>query len=47
MIHEYVRDPVDLASALMATHAAVPLLADAAAAMTLRMGATPAVAEDR
>lgn len=36
MIHEYVRDPVELASALMAAHAAVPLLADAAAAMARR-----------
>jgi len=33
MVHEYVRDAVELASALMAAHAAVPLLADAAAAM--------------
>jgi|PlaIllAssembly_1097288.scaffolds.fasta_scaffold1226350_2 hypothetical protein len=33
MVHEYGRDAVELASALMAAHAAVPLLADAAAAM--------------
>jgi len=37
MIHEYVRDPVELASALTAAHAAVPLLADAAAAMARRV----------
>lgn len=36
MIHEYVRDAAELASALMAAHAAVPLLADAAAAMARR-----------
>jgi hypothetical protein len=37
MIHEYVRDAAELASALMAAHAAVPLLADAAAAMARRV----------
>ena len=37
MIHEYVRDPVELASALSAAHAAVPLLADAAQAMAARV----------
>lgn len=42
MIHEYVRDPAELASALMAAHAAVPLLADAAAAMALRVIGDPA-----
>ncbi|MDP1691426.1 MAG: hypothetical protein Q8L49_05640 [Burkholderiaceae bacterium] len=36
MIQEYVRDPAELASALMAAHTAVPLLADAAAAMARR-----------
>ena len=36
MIHEYVRYPAELASALRAAHAAVPLLADAAAAMVAR-----------
>ena len=37
MIQEYVRDPVELASALSAAHAAVPLLADAAQAMAARV----------
>jgi uncharacterized protein with HEPN domain len=37
MIHEYVRDPVELASALSAAHAAVPLLTDAAQAMAARV----------
>lgn len=37
MIHEYVRDPAELAAALMAAHAAVPLLVDAAAAMARRI----------
>jgi hypothetical protein len=37
MIHETVRDPAELASALMATHATVPLLVDAAAAMARRV----------
>lgn len=41
MIHEYVRDPAELASTLMAGHAAVPLLANAAAAMALRVAADP------
>jgi len=36
MIHEYVRDPAELAAALMAAHAAVTLLTDAAAAMAAR-----------
>jgi hypothetical protein len=37
MIHETVRDPAELASALMAAHAAPPLQADAAAAMARRI----------
>jgi hypothetical protein len=32
-----VRDPAELAAALMAAHAAVPLLVDAAAAMARRI----------
>jgi hypothetical protein len=39
MIHEYVRDAAELASALTAAHAAVPLLADAAAAMARQVAA--------
>lgn len=42
MIHEYVRDPAELASALTAALAAVPLLADAASAMVLRATSEPA-----
>lgn len=42
MIHEYVRDPAELASALTAAHAAVPLLAAAASAMASRVMAEPA-----
>ena len=37
MIHEYVRDPAELASALTAAHAAVPLLTAAASAMAARV----------
>jgi uncharacterized protein with HEPN domain len=37
MIHEYVRDDVELAAALSAAHAAVPLLDAAAAAMIRRV----------
>ena len=37
MIYEYVRDPAELAAALMAAHAAVPLLVDAATAMASRV----------
>lgn len=33
MIHEYVRDPAELAAAFTSAHAAVPLLANAALAM--------------
>ena len=47
MIHEYVRDPAELASALRAAHAAVPLLADAAAAMVARVMADPEMREDQ
>ncbi len=39
MIHEYVRDPAELASALTTAHAAVPLLTSAAVAMAARVGA--------
>ena len=42
MIHEYVRDPAELASALSAGHAAVPLLTNAAAAMASRVMVIPA-----
>lgn len=41
MIHEYVRDPAELASALSAGHAAVPLLTNAAAAMASRVMVIP------
>ena len=41
MIHEYVRDSAELAAALMAAHAAVPLLAAAAAAMAARAMVNP------
>jgi hypothetical protein len=41
MIHEYVRDPAELASTLMAGHAAVPLLANAATAMASRVMVDP------
>ena len=41
MIHEYVRDPAELASALTAAHAAVPMLASAAAAMAARIPIDP------
>lgn len=44
MIHEYVRDPAELASALTAAHAAVPLLTAAASAMASRVMADPAFA---
>ena len=37
MIHEYVRDPAELASALNTAHAAVPMLAAAATAMAARV----------
>ena len=37
MIHEYVRDTAELASALTAAHEAVPLLTAAASAMTARV----------
>ncbi len=37
MIHEYVRDPSELAMALTAAHAAVPMLAAAARAMATRV----------
>ena len=37
MFHEYVRDPSELAFALTAAHAAVPLLAAAAHAMATRV----------
>ena len=47
MIHEYVRDPAELASALRAAHAAVPLLADAAAAMVARVMSDPESPECR
>ena len=39
MIHEYVRDPAELAFALQAAHAAVPLLTRAAEAMAARVAA--------
>ena len=41
MIHEVVRDPAELASALTAAHAAVPLLTAAADAMASRVMADP------
>lgn len=41
MIHEYVRDPAELASTLMVGHAAVPLLANAATAMASRVMVDP------
>ena len=41
MIHEYVRDPAELASTLMVWHAAVPLLANAATAMASRVMVDP------
>lgn len=41
MIHEYVRDPQRLASALNQGHAWVPLLVDAAAAMASICGLAP------
>lgn len=47
MIHAYVRDPAERASALRVAHAAVPLLADAAAAMALRVMAGPENPEHR
>jgi hypothetical protein len=47
MIHEYVRDPAELASALTAAHAAVPQLAAAAAVMALRVMSGPAELERR
>ena len=37
MIHEYVRDPAELAMTLTAAHAAVPLLAESASAMAARV----------
>ena len=37
MVHEYVRDPSELAFALTAAHAAVPMLAAAAHAMATRV----------
>lgn len=37
MIHEYVRDPAELAAALNSAHDAVPLLANAAQAMAGRV----------
>lgn len=37
MIHEYVRDPAELAMTLTAAHAAVPLLADSASTMAARV----------
>lgn len=43
MIHEYVRDPAELASALTAAHAAVPLLTAAATAMASRVMADAGV----
>ena len=39
MIHEYVRDPAELAFALQTAHAAVPLLTRAAEAMAARVAA--------
>lgn len=42
MIHEYVRDPAELASALMAGHAAVPMLSGAADAMVSQLITDPA-----
>ena len=41
MIHDHVRNPVELASSLMATLAVVPLLVDAAAAMAARVVVGP------
>jgi hypothetical protein len=38
MIHEYVRDDAELAAALSAAHAAVPLLDATTTAMTRRLG---------
>jgi len=40
MIHEYVRDPAELAFALQTAHAAVPLLLQAAESMASRVIAT-------
>jgi hypothetical protein len=42
MIHEYVRDPEELAFALASAHAAVPLLTAAAHAMAMRVMGGPA-----
>ena len=42
MVHKYGRDPSELAFALTAAHAAVPLLAAAAHALAIRVLGGPA-----